>query len=60
VYIAIRAVRALHVVPFSVIENRKLFQKFQELGAPSKHRGTGLGLAISKSIVEVHGGQIGF
>jgi signal transduction histidine kinase len=41
-------------------KQHKLFQKFQELGTPSKHRGTGLGLAISKSIVEVHGGHIGF
>lgn len=40
-------------------KQHKLFQKFQQLEA-SDHRGTGLGLAISKSIVELHGGQIGF
>lgn len=39
----------------------KLFQKFQQIDSSDKRvpGGTGLGLSISKSLVEIHGGQIG-
>lgn len=39
----------------------KLFQKFQQIDSSDKRLpgGTGLGLSISKSLVEMHGGQIG-
>ncbi|MBS1998178.1 MAG: PAS domain-containing protein [Cyanobacteria bacterium SZAS LIN-2] len=39
----------------------KLFQVFQQLDSSDgrKKGGTGLGLSISKSLVELHGGQIG-
>ncbi|MBI1271953.1 PAS domain-containing protein [bacterium] len=39
----------------------KLFQKFQQIDSSDRRRegGTGLGLAISKSLVEMHGGNIG-
>jgi PAS domain S-box-containing protein len=39
----------------------KLFQKFQQIDSSDKRLpgGTGLGLSISKSLVEIHGGEIG-
>lgn len=39
----------------------KLFQKFQQIDSSDKRvpGGTGLGLSISKSLVEIHGGEIG-
>jgi two-component system, chemotaxis family, CheB/CheR fusion protein len=39
----------------------KLFKVFQQLDSSDRRRqgGTGLGLSISKSLVELHGGQIG-
>ena len=39
----------------------KLFQVFQQLDSSDKRKkgGTGLGLSISRSLVELHGGQIG-
>jgi len=39
----------------------KLFQKFQQIdtGSARKVGGSGLGLAICKSIIEMHGGEIG-
>jgi PAS domain S-box-containing protein len=39
----------------------KLFKVFQQLDSSDKRRagGTGLGLSISRSLVELHGGQIG-
>jgi len=55
---------------FSVIDHgagieeaqiNKLFQVFQQLDSSDKRKqgGTGLGLSISRSLVELHGGQIG-
>jgi len=43
-------------------EASHLFQAYQQVaaGKTQKGNGTGLGLSISKSIVELHGGQIGF
>lgn len=60
------------LVTVSVVDNgpgisatdvEKLFQRFQSMSrsdASDPYRGTGLGLAISKTIVEQHGGTIGF
>lgn len=44
-----------------VEQREKLFKLFQQLDSSDKRKigGTGLGLAISKSLVELHGGQIG-
>ena len=39
-------------------EQKRVFDKFYRAGE-GKHEGTGLGLAIARSIVELHGGQIG-
>ncbi|MCH8113109.1 MAG: PAS domain S-box protein [Proteobacteria bacterium] len=40
----------------------RLFQRFQQAEAPDRTAigGTGLGLAISKSIIDAHGGEIGY
>lgn len=40
----------------------RLFQRFQQAEAPDRTvlGGTGLGLAISKSIIDAHGGEIGY
>jgi signal transduction histidine kinase len=39
-------------------EHGRIFDKFYRIGTGS-HEGTGLGLAIARSIVELHGGEIG-
>jgi PAS domain S-box-containing protein len=43
-------------------EAGKIFDKFYQAQQPNKVsvKGTGLGLAISKSLVELHGGKIGY
>lgn len=39
-------------------DQKRVFDKFYR-AADAKHEGTGLGLAIARSIVELHGGEIG-
>jgi signal transduction histidine kinase/CHASE3 domain sensor protein len=68
--IDVRVYKSEGYLRFSVIDHgpgigseqmHKLFGKFQQLDSSDSRRqgGTGLGLAISKSIVELHGGNIG-
>ncbi len=62
--------RGLDTVRFSVVDQGegiapdqldKLFKVFQQLDSSDSRKagGTGLGLSISRSLVELHGGQIG-
>lgn len=41
-------------------EAERLFKPYSQLASSSQPGGTGLGLSLSKSIIEAHGGQIGF
>lgn len=68
--ITIQVEAGLDTVRFSVIDQGagiardqldKLFKVFQQLDSSDSRRqgGTGLGLSISRSLIELHGGQIG-
>jgi signal transduction histidine kinase len=68
--ITIRVEARFDTVRFSVVDQGpgiardqldKLFKVFQQLDSSDsrKQGGTGLGLSISRSLIELHGGQIG-
>ena len=59
-FVELRVIDQGRGIPDSFLKS--MFQRFQQVDAiddAKKKKGTGLGLAICKSLVELHGGEIG-